>query len=128
MLLQSFPTTWKDSLETFHQATTRPYGYLVLDLHPASSTTVVEPCVKRPRMDADVSKASQHSELARRGCPPPLCFLDWLGDSQETTRTESKVTGIASLLVLDLLGKNRGRLFPYHAFGWHGLPGHARGI
>ena len=37
VLLQSFPTTWKDSLETFHHATTRPYGYLVLDLHPASS-------------------------------------------------------------------------------------------
>ena len=39
VLLQSFPTTWKDSLETFHRATTRPYGYLVLDLHPASSDT-----------------------------------------------------------------------------------------
>ena len=37
VLLQSFPTTWKDSLEAFHHATTRPYGYLVLDLHPASS-------------------------------------------------------------------------------------------
>ena len=37
VMLQSFPTTWKDTLETFHQATTRPYGYLVLDLHPASS-------------------------------------------------------------------------------------------
>jgi len=37
VLLQSFPTTWKDSLETFHQATARPYGYLVLDIHPASS-------------------------------------------------------------------------------------------
>ena len=37
VLLQSFPTTWKDTLETFHHATTRPYGYLVLDLHPASS-------------------------------------------------------------------------------------------
>ena len=36
VLLQSFPTTWKDSLETFHRATMRPYGYLVLDLHPAS--------------------------------------------------------------------------------------------
>ena len=36
-LLKSFPTTWKDSLETFHYATARPYGYLVLDLHPASS-------------------------------------------------------------------------------------------
>ena len=39
VLLRSFPTTWKDSLETFHLATTRPYGYLVLDLHPASSDT-----------------------------------------------------------------------------------------
>ena len=37
VLLQSFPTTWKDSLDIFHRATTRPYGYLVLDLHPASS-------------------------------------------------------------------------------------------
>ena len=36
VLLQSFPTTWKDSLETFHRATTRRYGYLVMDLHPAS--------------------------------------------------------------------------------------------
>jgi len=37
VLLQSFPSTWKDSLQTFHHATARPYGYLVLDLHPASS-------------------------------------------------------------------------------------------
>jgi len=37
VLLQSFLSTWKDSLETFHHATARPYGYLVLDLHPASS-------------------------------------------------------------------------------------------
>ena len=37
VLLQSFPTSWKDSLETFHHATARPYGYLMLDLHPASS-------------------------------------------------------------------------------------------
>ena len=37
VLLQSFPTTWKDSLETFHHATACPYGYLVLDLHLALS-------------------------------------------------------------------------------------------
>ena len=37
VLLQSFPTSWKDNLDTLHQATARPYGYLVLDLHPASS-------------------------------------------------------------------------------------------
>ena len=37
VLLQSFPTTWKERLNTFHQATSRPFGYLMLDLHPASS-------------------------------------------------------------------------------------------
>ena len=37
VLLQSFPSDWKDCLETFHMATSRPFGYLVLDLHPASS-------------------------------------------------------------------------------------------
>jgi len=37
VLPQSFHTTRKHSLETFHHTTARPYGYLVLDLHPASS-------------------------------------------------------------------------------------------
>ena len=37
VLLQSFPSTWKDVLETFQRVTAQPYGYLVLDLHPASS-------------------------------------------------------------------------------------------
>ena len=39
VLLQSFPNTWKDVLETFQRVTAQPYGYLVLDLHPASSDT-----------------------------------------------------------------------------------------
>ena len=70
VLLQSFPTTWKDSLETFHRATTRPYGYLVLDLHPASPgpPTIVEPPLQRQRMDALLSKATQWTQRRRRGC------------------------------------------------------------
>ena len=32
-----FPPPGKTVCKTFHHATTRPYGYLVLDLHPASS-------------------------------------------------------------------------------------------
>ena len=40
LLLQSFPTEWKDVLEVFRQTTSRPFGYMVLDLHPASSDDV----------------------------------------------------------------------------------------
>ena len=60
VMLQSFPTTWKDTLETFHQATTRPYGYLVLDLQSrlVRSTTGVESPVKRRRMDSYLSKTT----------------------------------------------------------------------
>jgi len=37
VLLQSFPTEWKDCLDTFHHITSRPFGYMLMDLHPASS-------------------------------------------------------------------------------------------
>ena len=40
LLLQSFPTHWKDVLHIFHRATSRPFGYMLLDLHPASSDDV----------------------------------------------------------------------------------------
>jgi len=36
LLLQSFPTQWQDVLDTFRKVTDRPYGYMLLDLHPAS--------------------------------------------------------------------------------------------
>ena len=37
LLLQSFPTKWQKVLETFRKVTDeRPFGYMVLDLHPAS--------------------------------------------------------------------------------------------
>ena len=35
--LQAFPDKWQKVLEAFRSATSRPFGYLVLDLHPASS-------------------------------------------------------------------------------------------
>ena len=37
LLLQSFPTKWQKVLETFRKVTDeRPFGYMMLDLHPAS--------------------------------------------------------------------------------------------
>ena len=36
LLLQSFPTQWQDVLETYRKVTERPFGYMLLDLHPAS--------------------------------------------------------------------------------------------
>ena len=37
LLLQAFPTQWQDVQDTFRKATERPFGYLLLDLHPKSS-------------------------------------------------------------------------------------------
>ena len=36
LLLQSFPTRWQDVMDTFRKVTERPFGYMLLDLHPAS--------------------------------------------------------------------------------------------
>lgn len=36
LLLQAFPSWWQDFMEVCRKVTKRPYGYLALDLHPAS--------------------------------------------------------------------------------------------
>jgi len=36
LLLQAFPTCWQDMMNTYQKVTKRPFGYTVLDLHPAS--------------------------------------------------------------------------------------------
>ena len=36
LLLQSFPTCWKECLDTYQGCTQEPFGYMTLDLHPAS--------------------------------------------------------------------------------------------
>ena len=36
VVMQAFPQHWKTVLDVFRRATARPFGYLVLDLHPAS--------------------------------------------------------------------------------------------
>ena len=36
LLMQSLPTRWQDVLDTFRKVTERPFGYMLLDLHPAS--------------------------------------------------------------------------------------------
>ncbi|KAK2566248.1 hypothetical protein P5673_009720 [Acropora cervicornis] len=35
LLLQAFPKRWKDVMDVFDRATRRPFGYIMLDLHPA---------------------------------------------------------------------------------------------
>ena len=36
LLLQTFPTCWQDMMDVYQKVTERPFGYTVLDLHPAS--------------------------------------------------------------------------------------------
>ena len=36
LLLQAFPTRWQDVHDTFSRVTERPFGYMLLDLHPKS--------------------------------------------------------------------------------------------
>ena len=36
LMIQAFPTHWRDTLDVYEDVTRRPYGYLMLDLHPAS--------------------------------------------------------------------------------------------
>ena len=36
LLMQAFPTGWQDVLDTFRKVTERPFGHMLLDLHPAS--------------------------------------------------------------------------------------------
>ena len=36
LLLQAFPTCWKDMMDVYQKESERPFGYTVLDLHPTS--------------------------------------------------------------------------------------------
>ena len=35
-MMQAFPTYWRDALRVYEEVTQPSYGYLMLDLHPAS--------------------------------------------------------------------------------------------
>ena len=37
LLLQAFPMTWQDIMQVYFEVTQRPFGYITLDLHPASN-------------------------------------------------------------------------------------------
>ena len=39
LMRQSFANLWRPALEVYNKATSRPFGYLMLDLHPASDDT-----------------------------------------------------------------------------------------
>ena len=36
LLLQAFPTCWQDMMDVYQKVTERPFGYIVLDVHPGS--------------------------------------------------------------------------------------------
>ena len=36
LMIQAFPTHWRDTLDVYEKVTRRPYAYLIIDLHPAS--------------------------------------------------------------------------------------------
>ena len=36
LLLQAFPTCWQGMMDVYQKVTERPFGYMVLDLHPGS--------------------------------------------------------------------------------------------
>ena len=36
LLLQAFPTCWQDMMDVYQKVTERPFGYMVLDFHPAN--------------------------------------------------------------------------------------------
>ncbi|PFX15461.1 hypothetical protein AWC38_SpisGene20314 [Stylophora pistillata] len=63
LLLQAFPMEWQDIMQVYCEATQRPYGYITLDLHPASKDAhrvfshllTHEGCMRLyPRKDLDV--------------------------------------------------------------------------
>ena len=40
LLLQAFPTYWQDVMDMYQKVIKRPFGYMVLDLHPASDDRI----------------------------------------------------------------------------------------
>ena len=37
LMTQMFPIYWRDAMEAYNDATSKEYGYLMIDLHPASN-------------------------------------------------------------------------------------------
>ena len=40
LLLQAFPTHWEQVMDVFRKVTDRPFGYLVMDFHPATEDSM----------------------------------------------------------------------------------------
>ena len=58
VFLQAFPSTWKTCLQEFQNVTERPFGYLLIDLHPASSDDV--------RLPSHILKDEGHTRCYQR--------------------------------------------------------------
>ena len=68
LLLQAFPTRWQDVQDTFRQVTERPFGYMLLDLHPKSddnlrilSHLLKEGCMRCRRFPLDDKMCLVHT-------------------------------------------------------------------
>ena len=60
LMMQAFPTYWRDALRVYEEVTQPSYGYLMLDLHPASDD--------RYRLFADLLKGQGWTRTFTR-CP-----------------------------------------------------------
>ena len=97
ILLQAFPDRWRQVLRLFKRVTTRPFGYLMLDVHPASDTryrlwshltpreghaqvhtlpvdvpTVPKSAAMRTRTSTPAKKRWTHTDLSARMDTPTL--------------------------------------------------------
>ena len=61
ILLQAFPDRWRQVLRLFKRITSRPFGYLMLDVHPASDD--------RYRLWSHLPRRQGASPYPPRGCP-----------------------------------------------------------
>ena len=65
ILLQAFPDRWRQVLRLFKRITSRPFGYLKLDVHPAS-----DDCYRLWRESFNAPRRQGASPHPARGCPP----------------------------------------------------------
>ncbi|CAH3183081.1 unnamed protein product [Porites lobata] len=85
ILLQAFPDRWRQVLRLFKRITSRPFGYLMLDVHPASDDryrlwshlTPREGKAQVHTLRADVPAVRQSTATrTRQGPPPRHCTME----------------------------------------------------
>ena len=67
LLLQAFPSHWKDVMDVFNKVTRHPFGYMVLDLHPASDNAMR--VFEDEAMIAEMDRVLHQLQLGRNPLP-----------------------------------------------------------